>query len=304
MPKHVGNVTVIREHMGFARRRGLRQRTLTNRADVLNALAIWLDTTRNLSLLEATEQDLDAWESAITTEPSPRTGRPVALHTLATYSSHVRCFYGWARRVRLVEQDPTADMPRTRVLPGTPRPIPERDLTIAVKWAPEPVRTWLLLAAVLGLRAGEVARIRREDVRDAEDYPVLIIDGKGGRERVAPLPVELLPVLAPWLGCQAGPLFRQPSGAAFTPRHVTAMVSAHLRQLDLPYTMHSFRHRAATQGYRRSKDILATRNLLGHASVATTMQYAKEADGAVRGIADALAEDVAALLGESARALP
>jgi integrase len=54
--------------------------------------------------------------------------------------------------------------------------------------AVQPVRAWIALGAFCGLRCTEIATLVREDVIDGVDAPFLRIVGKGGKERVVPLP--------------------------------------------------------------------------------------------------------------------
>ena len=45
--------------------------------------------------------------------------------------------------------------------------------------------------------------------------------------------------------------------------------------------MHALRHAFATTCYRATGDILAVSRLLGHSSVATTMRYIQQREGAM-----------------------
>src|SRR5262249_56654858 len=71
-----------------------------------------------------------------------------------------------------------------------PRPIGEKELLAAVTAAPDRVRPWLVLAGWAGLRAVEIARLRRDNVLDTRQPPVLLIAHgatKGHAERLGPL---------------------------------------------------------------------------------------------------------------------
>ena len=52
--------------------------------------------------------------------------------------------------------------------------------------------------------------------------------------------------------------------------------------LGAGWSAHTLRHAAASAWYRADRDLLAVRDLLGHASVATTQIYTATPDGALR----------------------
>jgi integrase/recombinase XerC len=185
------------------------------------------------------------------------------------YLRHLRGFFKWAARRGLVALDPAAELIAPKVAQGVPHPLSEDELQLALVTAGQPLRTWIALGAFCGLRAGEIARLRREDVLDDRTPPLLhVADGKGGRQRLLPLPETVLAELRLHFTTAAGPLWpnRSPS--------ISGHIGRHLRSLGIPHPAHSLRHRFATQVYRRSRDLLLTQALLGHASVSTTQIYA------------------------------
>lgn len=111
--------------------------------------------------------------------------------TTLTYVSHVRQFYLWALGEGLIEVNPAARLPVPRRRKRLPRPIGEEDLMHALGLAPPQVRLGLVLAAFCGLRAKELALLRRESILDKATPPVIIVTAetaKGGRvERIIPL---------------------------------------------------------------------------------------------------------------------
>jgi len=99
--------------------------------------------------------------------------------------------------VSLLQADPSAALSVPRSPRRLPRPMPEGDLHTAIVNAPPRIRPWLMLAALGGLRCCEIARLRREDVLNSHTPPALLVHGKGDKERVVPLPAQLLHELTP-----------------------------------------------------------------------------------------------------------
>lgn len=133
------------------------------------------------------------------------------------------------------------------------------------------------LARDLDVGPAEVtARCRREDAeRDLLGW-ALRVRGKGGHERLVPMPdyvaVEVLARPAGWL-------FPSPRGGHLTPHHLAKMVA---RWLPADYTMHTLRHRCGTVAYAATHDLRAVQELLGHAKPETTAIYTEVPGQAIR----------------------
>ncbi len=149
----------------------------------------------------------------------------------------------------------------------------------------------LVLLARLGLRAGEVAALRLDDLdwRAGE----LRAHGKPRREERLPLPADVGRALAAYLR-RGRP--RVASRAVFvraiaplvglSPTGVTWVVYAACERAGLPRAgAHRLRHTAATAVLRGGGSLVEVGQLLGHRRVATTALYAKVDQAALAGLA-------------------
>jgi integrase len=254
----------LEQHIAFLRQRGLSEQTIKNRANIL----IGLRQQLGFSLYEATAPELGAW----------RAGLQLGPDAVVNYVWHVRDFYDWAVQARKVRRNPAAKLPVPRLGRRLPRPIEEAPLLYAVESADYPVRTMLVLAGWAGLRAKEIALLRRQNVLDKAREPVLVVASdatKGRRERTVPMSPfvveELLPVLP-----QGGYVFRRKDGqhGPNTPGRVSQMCNQHLHQHGIPETLHQLRHRFGTGTYQNSHDLRVVQELLGHQSPVSTAGYA------------------------------
>lgn len=187
--------------------------------------------------------------------------------TRRSYRSAIRGFYRWAHGVGLVEHDPAVGLPAVEAKPPAPRPTPEHAYRLGLARADDRTRLMLRLAAELGLRRGEVARVHTDDLeRDLTGW-TLRVRGKGERVRRVPL----TPVLAAAIR-ERGPGFVFPGNdrGHLSPRYVGKLVS---RVLPEAWAMHSLRHRFATLAYSVDRDVFTVQELLGHASPETTRRY-------------------------------
>lgn len=278
------DLRLVRLHRDYLRRCGASPRTIQDRDMLLRRLVAHLPCP----LTQASEADLDRWQASLTG----------TLCTVATYSTHIRVFYRWLLDNGHIDLDPAARLPRPKLPTRKARPIPERDLQLALQVAKEPVHTWLLLAAFMGLRAFEIAQIRRDDVTETDAGRLLLSGiGKGRRAFDLTVPQEVDPFLRAHLRSAAGPLWWiQPEPAsryASRPARrgdVTNAVTALMRGLDLPYTTHTLRHRFGTRFYELEKDLLLTQDVMRHGSPEYTRLYVETTSVAATAAMDRLAK--------------
>ncbi len=156
--------------------------------------------------------------------------------------------------------------------PREPRPAPEEVIGEALRKADPRVALMIHLGATLGLRIGEIVLIHRDDIDQEVTGPVLRVHGKGNKKRSVPVSQEFASELLEWCERGGGWVFPSQRGDHLQPHSASAILSA---ALPGKWTAHTLRHRFATMAYEVDRDILTVQRLLGHASVATTMRYAK-----------------------------
>jgi integrase/recombinase XerC len=172
---------------------------------------------------------------------------------------------------------PDIDVPLPKARKGRPRPISEEQLRVAILNAPRRIRPWLVLAALAGLRCAEIAGLRREDLLDTADEPVIIVMGKGRKERIVPLSPQLWRELVDYGLPRRGIVFLRRDGqrGQNDPKLVSQLANAYLKSVGVNETLHQLRHRFATQAYAVHKDLRVVQELMGHADPATTARYAE-----------------------------
>jgi integrase len=281
-------------HMRTAK---LRPDTVTKRLEVLRRLEAFLAKgTRNIitgtnnisTLLAASADDLAAFQA---------TFAHLAPRSVDIYTRHVRAFYKWAVTYGHIATDPCSRMVDVKVRKGLPHPTGADDLRVIFACTRRPLRTAYVLAAFAGLRCGEICRLRWEDLSLAGATPRAFIHGKGGRERIVPLLPPVVDELQQVGLAPRGPVVVTGAGRPYSPpNRLSAASTKHLTELGVATTLHSLRHYFGTATYRATRDVLLTRDLLGHESVATTEIYMQTSmDGAHERLA-ALTGDAVNLL--------
>lgn len=215
--------------------------------------------------------------------------------TLARRAAAARTFTAWAHRSGVLATDPGGRLvaPRAhRKLPGVLRteqademmrssaagaeqldPVALRDRAIVeVLYA-----TGVRVSELCGLDVGDIDFSRR----------VLLVLGKGGKERVVPFGVPAEEALCGWLdegrgklvvakeGRVEAALFLGARGRRLDPRTARRVVHDAVGSVPGAVDMgpHGLRHSAATHLLEGGADLRSVQELLGHATLATTQLY-------------------------------
>lgn len=205
-------------------------------------------------------EELVAWLAAHAWGPETR----------RSVRSNLRAFWHWRMVTGRSVSSPAHQLPRVKVPRAQPKPASEEAFATALEARPR-IRLAIALGGYCGLRRGEIARAHTCHLeRDLIGYSLRVI-GKGGHERMVPVPPEIADAI---LRLPPGWLFPstravdegRPVSAAWLGKMVT-------RELPGVFTTHSLRHRCGTVAYARTKDIRAVQELLGHAKPEITALY-------------------------------
>jgi len=199
--------------------------------------------------------------------------RPWQPETRRTNYSAFRSFFAWTAGPA---ENPAAALPAVHRGQGVPLPIPDLLWREAITTADERTRHILRLAGMMGLRRTEISEVHTADLIGG---PSLLVHGKGGRQRIVPVPTAFATDLTDALSAAAGWLFPGGHEGHLGPERI-----AELARQALPegWGLHTCRHRFATTVYARCHDLLVVQRLLGHTSVATTQRYTAIPDDAAR----------------------
>jgi len=137
------------------------------------------------------------------------------------------------------------------------------------------------------MRIGEALGLRHEDLAIAERQVSVTprqndnrARAKGGRSRLIPASGELMRLYADYLNTEYGSLdsdyvfvnlWGRPVGSPLTYPAVYDLVRRLRRLTEVPFDPHWFRHTYATWLLRRGAGMEVVKDLLGHASITTTV---------------------------------
>jgi integrase/recombinase XerC len=269
---------IVGAHLEWMRQHGLAESTIDKRRRVLERIARHSGGPACI----ATEAQLAEWRWHLTAGPD----------AIAADLSHVREFFRWLKWEGLRDDDPSARLARPRLARRLPRPIPDDQLIYALAAAPPRIRPWLVLAAWCGLRAKEIALLRRERVIETGRPPGILVAvdaTKGRTERYVPMSDFVVGELVPVLPA-SGWVFRRHDGrpGPNTAGLVSKLAGEHLRECGIAATLHQLRHRFGTAAYDVDHDLRTVQELMGHASPATTAVYTRVSSASAVAIVQAL----------------
>ena len=211
--------------------------------------------------------------------------RELAPRTQRRKLSAVRSFLGFLHRTERLEANPAAllsgargerrlpvhlsaadvrrvfDLAEVRAAEGDP--LARRDLVV------------LELLYGSGLRLSELGRLDWDAI-DLDRSRVRVW-GKGGKERIVPLTAPAVTALRRWMvhSPPPGPVLRNNKGTRLSNRGVQRTVERCVRRLPGTESVspHALRHSFATHLLDAGADLMAVKELLGHASLSTTRIY-------------------------------
>ena len=267
----------------------LRPHTLDNYRRDLVRFSAWCDLA-GFDFDKLTQQSLLEYLQQLSGSLSAR--------SRARHLSSLRQFFRWRIATHQGQHDPTSGLQGPKMplrLPDVLETV-EIEAVLSAVAGSQPAdlrdRALLEIAYGCGLRASELVMLCRKDF--LEKNTVVLVRGKGGRERIVPVGTPAKNALEAWLS-DGRPSIRRQKAGKFIPLPVSAGDHVFLNQRGLPLTRmgywtilrkyldktgikkqaspHTLRHSFATHLLEGGADLRVVQELLGHASISTTEIY-------------------------------
>lgn len=224
--------------------------------------------------------DFRAWMARRAADGLSRTSTARAV-------SGLRGFFRWLERNGIASNHAILTLRGPKRPHGIPKPLSIGDagaLLESTGLLPGPEWETLRDAALFtllygcGLRISEALALNRRGLPESDP---LMVDGKGGRQRMVPVLPGVRDAVAAYLAAcpftpdENGPLFIGIRGGRLNPGVAQRRMRTLRVLLNLPETAtpHALRHSFATHLLGAGGDLRAIQELLGHASLSTTQRY-------------------------------
>jgi len=234
---------------------------------------------------DARRHHVDAWVRALSTDPLPRTNKPMAPASIARRLSAVSAFYDYGISVDLLDFSPVANVRRPKVSEDSSTVGLSAEEAVSLLEAADAHSP--RLGALVSLLTYNGVRIDEALAADVSDYTyqrghrVLRIVRKGGKAATAPLNPITVRALDIYLADDhpiAGPLFldrtkttRLAYSTAFQ------MIQRLAAKAEIPaaaaITPHSFRHTFITEALAAGVPLQDVQDAAGHTDPRTTRRY-------------------------------
>lgn len=214
--------------------------------------------------------------------------------SIARKTAALRSFFQYLRRKGEVPSDPTQGIGSPEVKKPLPRTVQDDQVNALMTFlesrdTPEGLRdhAMLRLLSATGMRVGELVMVNLDDL-DVDGHRVRVV-GRGSRERHLPLDAATLQSIRTYLDRARPYLTRNTQaetalvvnqrGQRLTRQGFWLIMKGLVRDAGLPAAMtpHMLRHSFATHQIGEGLGLEELRQLLGHASIATTQIYTQVA---------------------------
>lgn len=199
----------------------------------------------------------------------------------------LRSFYRYLRRQKLIDNNPLTLLPSPKVPKVLPVWVGEEQMDhllddIDYGQTFEGIRDRLIIDLLYstGMRRFEAANLTDADI-DFGNHQ-LKVKGKGNKERIIPFGQELEALLLQYrerrdaeLGFEPEHFITNIDGASLSPKQVATIVHKYLENIPnlSRRGAHVLRHSFATNMLAEGADLMAVKELLGHASLQSTEVY-------------------------------
>jgi integrase/recombinase XerD len=222
-------------------------------------------------------------------------GGKTAVRTIARRISALRQFYGFLVSEGKRSDDPTSTIESPKQTRTLPKILSEEEVTVLITTAqkqggPESVRLVALLEILYatGLRVSELVGLPLTSIGPESRY--LTVEGKGGRERMAPLSDPAQKAMKGYMDIrqkflmpdrtdsQSKWLFpsRTSESGHLTRQRFAQLLKELSRNAGIDperVSPHVLRHAFATHLLKHGADLRSVQKMLGHADIATTQIY-------------------------------
>ena len=230
-------------------------------------------------LLSADETAVEAWYADLSR-------RGLSAATASRRRSAIRQFYRFALAEGWRKDDPSRRLEAPRRGRPLPRVLTREEMEALLKAAGAEERAsgvrlvcLMELTYASGLRVSELLNLKLEAV--ARDPAYLVVRGKGGKERLAPLNGPAREAIKAWLPLrepQDSPWLFPSRGSTgrLTPRRFDQLLRDAALKAGLDparVSPHVLRHAFATHLLDKGTDVTMIMKLLGHNGIKTTLRY-------------------------------
>jgi site-specific recombinase XerD len=266
-------INVIVNFRRYLKRRNYSAHTVKYYLNVIKQFVIWL----NVPLEQAGYKNIEDYIDYL----HQKRMQPASINL---YLAIIRVFYNYLKYEKSVKlTNPVKANCRLRVPKPLPRALRE-DQIDSFFGVIESRRDWAMFRLMLrcGLRVEEVANLSLGDI-DIKQRRILVVDGKGGKDRVVYISDDAADGLMAYLKQRSHRRAKKVflvekgnyKGQPISVRGIQKRMEYYAKKSGLKLSCHHLRHTMATQLLNAEAQAESIQDLLGHNWISTTERYCK-----------------------------
>jgi len=188
--------------------------------------------------------------------------------TLVCIIAVVKQFYRFLYKNKLIDVDPTIGIEYPRLKSSKIIPLTQKQIGQVVgATTNDRDRLIVELFHYTGIRMAELLNIKVSDIDF--DKKLILINGKGNKQRYVPFNEKIHRMLKEYVSRYriTGKLVKIKS------RRIGFIFQKTSKKVGYRVHPHMLRHAYASELYKKTKDVLLIKKLLGHSNIATTSRY-------------------------------
>ncbi|OGY45761.1 MAG: hypothetical protein A3A24_01925 [Candidatus Buchananbacteria bacterium RIFCSPLOWO2_01_FULL_46_12] len=208
--------------------------------------------------------------------------------TIARKLSSIKSFFKYLGREGIIDANPVSDIEAPKLPEKEPSYLTVteyQDLIAAVKFKATPYYLSRDLAIVIlllgtGIRLSELVGLTLDRVNLDRNDRNIKVKGKGNKERIIPLTIEVAGILGQYLkqrpDVSSNHLFISRLGSGLRARSVYGLVKKYLKAANITkdrVAVHSLRHTFGASLLNSGANLVVIQELLGHKKLETTRRY-------------------------------
>ena len=266
-------INVIVNFRRYLKRRNYSPHTLKYYLNVIRQFVLWLNVPLEQAGVDKIEDYLDYLHQ--------KRMQPASINL---YLVIIRVFYNYLKyeeNIALI--NPVKANCRLRVPKPLPRALREEQIDRLFDVI-KSKRDWAMFRLMLrcGLRVEEVAHLSLGDI-DLKQKRIMVVDGKGGKDRVVYISDDAADGLIDYLKARAHLRAKRVflvekgdyKGQPISVRGIQKRMEYYAKKTRLKLSCHHLRHTMATQLLNADTEVASIQDLLGHNWISTTERYCK-----------------------------
>ncbi|KAF7772173.1 integrase/recombinase XerD [Pseudoalteromonas citrea] len=260
---------------------GLSDNTLSAyRSDLDKFCQFLIKSSRDISLMEVESHDIEAYLAY-------RVDSGLKSRSTARSISALKRFFLYWVKEKVIAVTPLLSIAQPKIAQSLPKTLTEQEVE-ALLDAPDTDdalglrdKAMLELLYATGLRVTELVGMRIEQINLRQ--AVVLVRGKGGKERLVPMGEEALHWIEQFLKVGRSQLIKHATDFVFPSKRGVGMTRqtfwhrikhyAILANVTSPLSPHTLRHAFATHLLNHGADLRVVQMMLGHSDLSTTQIY-------------------------------